>query len=398
MQRTICVVVVAVVLAGTAGVAAASGGIGQEASIQSAPDCEFPISEVDATDTEVTLDSEPESVVTLNPSAAQMLWEMGAQEKVTGVTKHAMNLDGAQQRTNISAAGETIGHEIVVDLDPDLVLAPLSTVTTPEDVEILRDAGLTVYAYPTAESVEGVRERTLLTGRLVGACEGAQETVDWMDEQISIVENAVEDEQRPDVLYTFYGYTSGESTFINEMLETAGGNNVAAEAGIEGYQQVNEEVVLAENPDWIVLNTDSPTVPDGQGFQETTAVTENQTVVIDKNHLNRPGPRIVYAITSLAETFHPDAYAEALAAAEPTPTEQPATPTEEPTESATPTESSTPTDEPTESGTPATTDTPAGTDDADDDGAGFGVVAVAGALLVLLAAGLARRRRLRGGD
>lgn len=394
MQRTICVVVVVIVLTGTAGVAAATDGIDQDVTAQSGQDCEFPISETDATDTEVSLDSEPESVVTLNPSAAQMLWEMGAQEKVTGVTKHAANLDGADQRTNISSAGPTIGHEIVVDLEPDLVLAPLSQVTTPEDVEILREAGLTVYAYPTAESVEGVRERTLLTGRLVGACDGAQETVDRMDEQISIVENAVEDESRPDVLYTFFGFTAGEATFIHEIIEIAGGRNVAAEAGIEEYQEVNEEIVVAEDPDWIVLNTDSPTVPDSEGFQRTTAVTENQTVVVNTNHLNRPGPRIVRAITTLAETFHPDAYAEAVAAAEPTPTEQPTTPTQEATEQP---------ETPTESETPAPTDTPDetdgtdGTDEADDDGAGFGILAAAGTLLALLAGGLFRRR-LRGGD
>jgi iron complex transport system substrate-binding protein len=393
VQRTICVVLVAVVLTGTAGVAAATDSIDQNVTAQSDQGCEFPISETDATDTEVTLDSEPESVVTLNPSAAQMLWEMGAQEKVTGVTKHATNLDGADQRTNISSAGPTIGHEIVVDLEPDLVLAPLSQVTTSEDVEILREAGLTVYAYPSAESVEGVRERTLLTGRLVGACDGAQETVDRMDEQISIVENAVEGESRPDVLYTFFGFTAGEATFIHEIIEIAGGRNVAAEAGIEEYQEVNEEIVVAEDPDWIVLNTDSPTVPDSEGFQRTTAVRENQTVVVDTNHLNRPGPRIVRAITTLAETFHPDAYEEAVAAAEPTPTEQPTTPTQEATE-----QPETPTEQPTESETPAPTETPEetdGTDEADDDGAGFGILAAAGTLLAFLAGGLVRRRLRR---
>lgn len=341
MRRPITLVLVALLVGSVAGIGAA----GPAGSAQSTADCGFPVSAVDATDTEVTVEAEPESIVTLNPSAAQTLWEIGAREKVTGVTKHAMNLEGASERTNISRADQTISHEVVVELDPDLVLAPLSTVTTEEDVNKLRGAGLTVYAYPSADSIEAVRERTLLTGQLVGACGGAEDTVEWMDERIAVVENAVEGQTRPDVLYAFFGYTAGSGTFIHEIIETAGGDNLAADMGIEEYKPLNEEAVLEEDPDWMVLNSDSPTIPDGEGYQQTTAVRENQTVIVDINHLNRPAPRIVYGITALAETFHPDAYAAAQEAAQSTPTPAP---TASPTPTATPdteaTESPTPTD------------------------------------------------------
>lgn len=368
-------------------------GIVGEATAQESDECTFPVSATDATGTEVTVDEEPESVVTLNPSAAQTLWEIGAKEKVTGVTKHASNLEGASERTNISTAGQTITHEVVVDLEPDLVLAPLSTVTTEEDVETLRDAGLTVFAYPTAESIDEVRQRTLQTGKFVGECEGATETVEWMDEKLSVVEDAVDEQEKPKVLYTFFGYTSGTNTFIHEILETAGGVNIAAEAGIEGYQQINQEVVVTEDPEWIVLNSDSAEVPDGNGFQETTAVKQNQTVVIDTNRLNRPAPRIVYAVTELAETFHPDAYEAAVDAAQSTPTP---TPTESPTEAeptATETESTaspTATDTPTATETPAATETP---ESSDGDGAGFGAVIGGSAVVLVNALALGIRRR-----
>ncbi len=294
----------------------AVAGAGGAAPAQTAGECTFPLEVTDATGTEVTIEEEPESVVTLNPSAAQMLWEIGAEEKATGVTKHAMNLDGAGERTNISAAGETISPEIVADVGPDLVLAPSSTVVDEEIVEVLREAGLTVYMYPSAESIDEVRERTLLTGQLVGECAGAEETVEWMDREIGIVRDAVEDEPKPDALYVFFGFTAGEETFIHEILETAGANNVAGDMGIAEYQQPNAESVAVENPDWIVLNTDSPEVPEGEGYGETTAIQENQTVTININYLNRPAPRIVYAIRQLTETFHPEAYEEAVAAAD----------------------------------------------------------------------------------
>jgi iron complex transport system substrate-binding protein len=75
-----------------------------------------------------------------------------------------------------------------------------------------------------------------------------------MKDRIRTVRQAVKGEERPDVLYLFYGYTAGRGTFIEEIIRTAGGNNVAAEAGISGYKQISKEVVVKQNPEWIVLN------------------------------------------------------------------------------------------------------------------------------------------------
>lgn len=362
VQRTIALVVVVAFVTGAGSVVGAAGAPSQEA-----PTCEFPVTATDATGTAVTIEEEPESVVTLNPSAAQIMWEIGAKEKVSGVTKHAMNLDGAAEKVNISSESGTITHERVVDTEPDLVLAPLSTVTTPEDVEQLRNAGLTVYAYPTADSLVEIRNRTRLTGEFVGECEGASETVDWMDQQIETVEDAVDDEPAPDVLYTFFGFTAGEQTHIHEILETAGGHNIATEMGIDEYAELNQEAVLDADPNWIVLNSDSAEVPDGDGFQQTTAVQENNTVVININHLNRPAPRVVYAITKLAETFHPDAFAEETPDAGPTDTP----------------ETDTPETDTSKTDTPEAESTQA----ADDSGAGFGVVVVFVAVAIVAGIG-----------
>ena len=49
------------------------------------PECEFPVSVTDATGEEITIEEEPESVVAMQPSDAQILWEIGAQERVAGL-------------------------------------------------------------------------------------------------------------------------------------------------------------------------------------------------------------------------------------------------------------------------------------------------------------------------
>jgi iron complex transport system substrate-binding protein len=377
---------------GDAGPARAGG----ESSVQeNRADCSFPFERVDATGTTVRVEAEPERVVTLNPSAAQTMWEIGTRGKVVGVTRHAMNLEGAADRTNVSGAGRTINPEEVVGLSPDLVLAP-NTVGN-ETVEQLRNTGLTVYRYREAGDVADVYRKTNVTGRLVGACEGAEVTVAWMQERLSVVEEATRDVEPVPALYVFYGYTAGEGTFIDGIITAAGAENVAAEAGVTGYRQVNEEVVVDRRVEWIVLNSDSRTLPDSPAFEETVALQRNRTVVVEINHLNRPAPRIVHAVSTLAETFHPEAYAAANATATPTPSPTatpPSDPTSSPTRTTTPSvpaDSSTPTDPPTSTRTASSTPTEGEPTTTDADGSGPGVVTalVAG----LLALGLAGWRR-----
>src|SRR6056297_1147770 len=175
---------VAVLLLLTAGVAPAVAVSGSEVGETTASgpaatqaDCSFPVTSADATGTEVTVDGPPERVVTLGPSAAQTMWEIGGKSQVVGVTQYAGYLDGADERTNVSGAGRTyVNVEEVVAAQPDLVLA--ANIVSNETVQRLRETGLTVYRFEFATSVEDIYAKTELIGQLTGNCEGAAETVD----------------------------------------------------------------------------------------------------------------------------------------------------------------------------------------------------------------------------
>lgn len=285
--------------------------------------CSFPVTKTDATGTDVTLQKEPARVVTLSPSAAQTMWEIGAREKVVGVTTHASYLEGADSRTQVSGEEQLVSVETVVNMTPDLVLAP--NVVSNETVAKLRDSGVTVYHFPPALTIDDVYDKTDRIGRLTGACQGADETISSMKARIGVVHEAVEGQDRPDALYLFFGFTAGDGTFIHEIIETAGGNNVAADANVSGYRQLNSEVIIRENPDWIIRNSENPLGVDSEVLNQTTAVRQNQTVTVQIEHINQPAPRVVNAITTLAKRFHPEAYAAANATS--TPTQSPATDT-----------------------------------------------------------------------
>jgi len=195
-----------------------------------------------------------------------------------------MNLEGAEEKTNISSGGETINNEVVVGLEPDLVLAP-NTVDN-ETVRSLRDAGLTVYHFDEAKSIAGIQEKTRIIGALTGECAAAEDTVDWMDAELATVDAAVEGQDRPGMIYTFFGWTAGNGTFIGTLVESAPArSNVAAEAGIEGYEELNEEVLVDQDPDWILLNSDDDQVPKTAAYNGTTAVQKDQILVVNYNQL-----------------------------------------------------------------------------------------------------------------
>ena len=373
--------VLAVLLLLTAGVgpvAAASDAGATQA------ECSFPVTHTDATGTEVTVEQAPERVTVLGPSAAQTMWEIGAESQVVGapIDPYTAYLDGIGQKENVSAPGRTyVNPEKVVATEPDLVLAP--NVIPNETAEQLRESGLTVFKFADAKSVEDIYAKTELTGQLTGNCEGAAETVSWMRDRVQTVEQAVEGEERPRVFVSQGGgWTAGTGTFVNHLVELAGGTNVAAEANVSGYQQISEEVIVEQNPEWIVQLGQFGAYPKTETYNSTYAVQNDQVLTVNGNYVSQPGPRVVVPLTKMAKAFHPEAYAEANA-----------TTTADAESTATATATATTTATETTEGAMADETTTAASDATDDNSSssvpGFGVPATLAALAG--AALLARR-------
>ena len=337
---------------------------GADAPALSQHECSYPFSATDATGTEVTLEEAPETVTTLGPSAAQTMWEIGARDQVVGLDQYSTYLEGAESRTNVSAAGFGYSVEKVVGTEADLVLA--ANVASNDTVEQLRNAGMTVFKFEAATSIEDVRDKTALTGALTGNCEEAAKTNKWMMENVETARDATSDSERPRVLVPLgSGYVAAGDTFIDTVVSASGGSNVAAE-NYSNYPQLSDEVILELDPEILVLQPwmTMTGLAEQEPYASTTAGENNATVVVQATYLNQPAPRsVVYATRNLTQAFHPDAYASAEWTARSEVTLE--------TETATPTETDTATEATTDSATEPSTST---------DGPGFGIGAVAAAL------------------
>ncbi|SFC00443.1 iron complex transport system substrate-binding protein [Halobiforma haloterrestris] len=319
MRKSLVVIVaVSMALAFTAAPAAGAGlaaGSGSNAALsaQESPTCEFPFEATDATGETVTVEEEPDAVVALQPSDAQTMFEIGAADKVVGmpVGQYTAYLEADEDLDITEDDGLTPIAEEVIAEEPDVVLAA-NTLEDDAVVDQLRDAGLTVFVFPTGESLDGVAENIRWTGEITGECEGAEETLDWMDETLADIDDAVPSEDRPLAYYEMGdGFTAGEGTFSHELLTTAGLENLGAEIGIEGWQMVDDEQVIEEDPDWIVYGESWGEPPVSEGVMETSAYQNERFVAVNDQYMNQPGPLVVVAIAEMVHEVHPDAYEEA---------------------------------------------------------------------------------------
>lgn len=275
-------------------------------------DCAYPIELTDATGETITLEEAPDSVVALQPSDAQTVFEIGAEDRLVGMPDEEATSDLEMgDRVDVTDNYE-INHERVIDLDPDVVLA--ANITSDEDVETLREAGLTVYHFNSAASIDDVRDNVLRTGELTGECEGATETADWMDDRLEVVETALENADRPLAYYAMGedGMTAGTDTFIHEVLTTAGVENLAERADIGFYQPLSSETIIEEDPEWIIYSDDRSEAPIPEAAEATTAYQNDNVLAVNANQLNQPAPQVIYAVVEIVETVHPDAYEQAV--------------------------------------------------------------------------------------
>jgi iron complex transport system substrate-binding protein len=318
MRRILVALVALALLVPAAAGGATAGGVVQAAGDAPVPqqggvNCEFPVSVTDATGQTVTVEEEPDRVVALQASAAQTMWEVGAQGKVVGmpVRPYTAYLNGSTERTDVLAEDGSVVQERVVALEPDLVLAPNALLAPNETVESLRQSGLTVYHFRQANSLEYVYEKTRTTGLLVGEYDNASRRAAEVEATVEAVRGAVADEENPRVLYLLgpSGFAAGSNSFIGELVAAAGGNNVAGELE-GGYSVVSGETVVAEDPEWIVV-PEGRELPKTDAINGTTAVREKQVLRVNDDFLNQPGPRNGEPLKTMARAFHPEPYAAA---------------------------------------------------------------------------------------
>ncbi|UTE75900.1 ABC transporter substrate-binding protein [Rossellomorea sp. KS-H15a] len=278
----------------------------------------YPLSLNDALDNKVTLEEQPKHIVSLIPSNTEILFELGLNNEIVGVSDFDNFPKEAADKEKIG--GMEFNVEKIVGLDPDLVLAHESTAKSAEEgLNQLKDAGVNVFIVQDAKSFEEVYNTIQDIGTLVGKKGQANSVVSEMKSDLkSIQEKAsevtekkrvyVEVSPSPDI------YSTGKNTFIDQMLSMVNAENVMSDQ--EGWVQVNQEAVISSNPDSIITTygyySENPKeqIMGRKGWEDVTAVKNGDVHDVHSDLVTRTGPRLVEGVEEIAKSIYPEVFAE----------------------------------------------------------------------------------------
>jgi iron complex transport system substrate-binding protein len=264
-----------------------------------APAAEFPVTVGD-----LTLEARPERIVSLSPTATEMLWAVGAGAQVVAVDEYSTY---PQEAVDLGTAlsGFEPNIEAISGFDPDLVIVSYDPGSL---VEQLGSLGIPVFMAPAVADLDGVYEQIGQIGALTGNAIGAASVVEDMQARIDAAFGST-DVAGQTYFYelddTLYSLTS--RTFVGTVMGRFGLVNIAD--GVEDgndYPQLSAEVVVDADPDWIFLadtkccGQTAETVAARDGWSGLSAVADGRIVELDDDVASRWGPRIVELIETVA--------------------------------------------------------------------------------------------------
>lgn len=275
----------------------------------------YPLTFKDSYGRNVKIDKEPVRIVSVAPNITEILFALDMKNKLVGRTEFC---NFPEDTKNIQSIGgiQTPNIERIVELKPDLVIG--SSLFTKEAVEKLQSLNVNVVIIQEDESFYGTYSTIKKVGQLVNANEKASQIISNMEKKVAEVKEKVKDKNSPSVYYVIsYGkdgdFTAGRNTFINKMINMAGGKNAADDAEDWSY---SVEKLVEKDPDILICSTYIAGTPDDikagikntNGYKDLTAVKNNKLFDINPDIIERQGPRLAEGFEQLAKIIHPEAF------------------------------------------------------------------------------------------
>jgi len=267
---------------------------------------------VDDLDRKLYLAKPPKRIVSLAPSITEILFAIGLDEEIVGVTDFCNYPPAALTKPKVAYSQPNL--EALVALEPQLVLAPPSFLR-PDLLAKLEQLKIPTFVLES-QTVEGIFGHIQLLGRMVGRAQEANEFAAALRKQVADLTKRVEGRPRPTLLYVLNSeplITVGPGSFIHHLIELAGGRN-AAERANAPYPRLTMEEVLMQNPDILLFPVgEYEGIPQAEQdrwkrWESLRAVQDGKLFQVKSDLLNRPGPRVLEGLRHLVKVLHPDIF------------------------------------------------------------------------------------------
>ncbi len=262
------------------------------------------------------LGSSPQRIVSLAPNITEILFALGLEEEVMGVTRYCNYPDQARTKEKI---GGMVNPDLekIISLQPDLVIAfrgnPLQL------IHRLKDLQLPVFVLEQGTSLESVFSLIGKIGLITHRENPAAALIDSLRKDLYRIQACLANVERlPKVYVNIHGkglWTCGKNSFLNDLVVKAKGLNIAGETP-RSWLAYNREELIHQNPELIIVITRSK-----KDFSEIKewftreahlesiqAVQKESIHFFNEDLITRPGPRIFRALEQLSRILHPDSF------------------------------------------------------------------------------------------
>ncbi len=268
---------------------------------------------IDQVGRKVVVPDDPQRVISLAPSITEIIYDLGEEKRLQGVTKYS---DYPAQAKSLPKVGTYVHLDLerIVALKPDLCISTKDG--NPKHViEKISRLGIPVYAI-NPRSLEQTMDTITQIGSLLNAQEAAARLVSGMQQRITRVQSLVAQvNNRPRVFFQIDAeplVSAGNNTFIHELIELAGGINTAA--GNDPYPRYSWEDILVLQPDIVIISSMAGGLDSEdllgiwKKWSQLKAVLNEQVFVVDAGMFDRTTPRLVAGLETIAEIIHPELF------------------------------------------------------------------------------------------
>jgi iron complex transport system substrate-binding protein len=267
----------------------------------------------DETGRRITLPAAPKRIVSLAPNVTEILFSLGLDREVVGVSIHCDFPEKVKERERVGSY-VSLDFEKIVSLRPDLIIAT-GAGNTREMVDRLEKLGFPTYViFP--KDFEGILRSIEHLGQILRRQREAREIVQGLERRKQRVIQVTRDRTRPKVFLTIGEspmVTVGKGSFADDLIHLAGGENVAAKEE-RMYPRWGMEEILRRAPEVILVSSMSPKgdypkiLDEWARWKMIPAVRDGRIHLINSDLVDRPSPRIIEGLEEMARLFHPEAF------------------------------------------------------------------------------------------
>jgi iron complex transport system substrate-binding protein len=262
---------------------------------------------------EVTFPFPPKRIVSLAPNITEILFSLGLDEEIVGVSIHCNFPEKAKTKVRVGSY-ISLDFEKITSLKPDLIIAT-GAGNTREMVDRLEKLGFQTYViYP--KNFNDILKSIGHIGGVVNREKEARGIIEGLRKRSQRVIELTKGLPRPKVFIQIGDapiVTVGKGSFADDLIRLAGGENIAGKEK-EVYPRFGMEEILKRSPEVIVISSMNPKgdyqkiLEEWNRWKTIPAVKNGRIHLIDSDLLDRPSPRIIDGLEELVRVLHPEKF------------------------------------------------------------------------------------------